>query len=362
LRVKLGAAVLRLADHRRAHAQAAVTARRGRNANAVDIAGWHAHRARQADKQRAQIAAFAAEVAGLEHRLDVAPAAAAHLGIAERVVDDPFVDRARLFDVAARSFHDAARGVLHDAVGGDPLGRRSVEDTLRRAQRFCMRIGAADIDRPVARGELAGELEARRAMTRRPLRVQHRDAILAVTQDLGACGVAAPRAAEAALPLGVGGERQRQPNSRHALRKIDFGPRSDLETAPLRLRKSDSPRQNGGCSAGYEGSTVHGRSLEVRRNLEELRKAGRAQRGGGRQTRNAPAGRPRASPRPRPELDWAKPIITASERELRTPAAPGSAWRVLYSKKKPGRARACDLRNDYLLALPVSFFSPALAF
>src|SRR5207302_9831717 len=152
---------------------------------------------------------------------------------------------------------------------------------------------------PVARGELAGELEARRAMIRRPLRVQHRDPILAVMQDLGARGVAAPRAAEAALPPGIGGERQRQPNTRYALRKIDFGPRSDLETAPLRLRKSYSPRQNGGCSAGHKGSTVHGRSLEVRRNLEELRKAGRGTAGRGK-AKPQRTGRPAARLAPTP--------------------------------------------------------------
>src|SRR2546429_502446 len=36
------------------------------------------------------------------------------------IVDDPFVDRPRFFDVAARTLDNAARGVPHDAVGGDP--------------------------------------------------------------------------------------------------------------------------------------------------------------------------------------------------------------------------------------------------
>src|SRR6266480_2600360 len=63
-------------------------------------------------------------------------------------------------------------------------------------------------------------------------------------------------------------------------------------------------------------------------------KRGGAQRGGGRQARNALAGRPRASPRPRPELDWAKPIITASERELRQTSRSRISMAITLLQKK----------------------------
>src|SRR5882762_9550845 len=152
-------------------------------------------------------------------------------------------------------------GIVRDTVGGDPLRRRSVEGVLRRAQRFRIRIATADVDRAVARGELAGDLDARRSMTRRPFGIQHRHAVLAVAHDFGARRVARPRAAEAAMPLGVPGQGQRQPDARHAFRKIDFRSRGDLESAPPGLSESYSPRQNGGCSAYHEGSTIHGRSL-----------------------------------------------------------------------------------------------------
>src|SRR5439155_23287739 len=100
-----------------------------------------------------------------------------------------------------------ARGVPHATVGGYPLRRGSVEGVLRGAQRFYIRNETADIDRAVARGELAGDLDARRSLTRRPFGIKHRHAVLAVAHDLGARRVARPRAAEAAMPLGIFGER-----------------------------------------------------------------------------------------------------------------------------------------------------------
>ena len=83
---------------------------------------------------------------------------------------------------------------------------------------------------------------------------------------------------------------------------------------------------------------------------------------GRRCARNAINGRPRASPRPRPEPDWAKPIITASERELRETSRPRMNMGILYSKKKPGRSRASGLRNDYLLLLALVAVFEDLAF
>src|SRR6266480_598355 len=85
------------------------------------------------------------------------------------------------------------------------------------------------------------------------------------------------------------------------------------------------------------------------------------ERGGGARATRSTAGR---APHPDPGPNWtgqnrSSPRANAS---CGRPAGPGSAWRLLYSKKKPGRGRASDLRNDYLLVLLVSFFSSALAF
>src|SRR5438445_10043027 len=86
-------------------------------------------------------------------------------------------------------------------------------------------------------------------------------------------------------------------------------------------------------------------------------------RGGGRRcARNATDGRPRASPQPRPEPDWAKPIITASERELReTSRFRMNMGKYSTPKKSPAGAGLFLLPNAYLLVL-LSFFSSALAF
>ena len=65
--------------------------------------------AHEADKQRIEIGALAAEIAGLEHGGDVADAAAAHLGVAEGVLDDPFVDGVDLFDLGLLAGSDLVR-------------------------------------------------------------------------------------------------------------------------------------------------------------------------------------------------------------------------------------------------------------
>ena len=64
--------------------------------------------------------------AGLEHRLDVADAAAAHLRLAIGVGDDPVVQRAHLLDVGRRLPATCCAVVAHDAVGRHQLGRLEV--------------------------------------------------------------------------------------------------------------------------------------------------------------------------------------------------------------------------------------------
>ena len=54
----------------------------------------------------------------------------------------------------------------------------------------------------------------------------------------------------------------------------------------------------------------------------------------------APSGLPRKPSRPPPLALRAKPIITASERELREISRSRRNTDLMYSKKKPGRSRA----------------------
>src|SRR5207244_3992850 len=108
----LGATVLGLADDLAACPEALVAKPRRRDADAVDIACGQSDRTRQPDIERIQVRALAAEIAGLEHRGDVADAAAARLRIAEGIIDDPLVDATRLLDVAECPAHDPVSGRL----------------------------------------------------------------------------------------------------------------------------------------------------------------------------------------------------------------------------------------------------------
>ena len=83
-------------------------------------------RASQADIKSVQIGAFATHVAGFKHEADVAAAAAANLGIAKSVLDNPIVYGASLVDVGGCTFGSVVRGLFDDAVGGDVLRRLQV--------------------------------------------------------------------------------------------------------------------------------------------------------------------------------------------------------------------------------------------
>jgi hypothetical protein len=65
LQEHLGTAVLRALQLGRIAAELAVAELRRRDADAVDVAGRHADRAAQADEQAVDVAALAAEIAGL---------------------------------------------------------------------------------------------------------------------------------------------------------------------------------------------------------------------------------------------------------------------------------------------------------
>src|SRR5262249_42202589 len=126
----LGATVLGFADDLATCPKALVAEPRGRNADAVDVACGQPNRARQPDIERIQVRALAAEVACLEHRSDVADAAAARLGIAESIIDDPLINAARLLDVAEGPAHDLVGGRFHDSVRRHQISRGGIEVPL----------------------------------------------------------------------------------------------------------------------------------------------------------------------------------------------------------------------------------------
>src|SRR6185503_10787619 len=227
----LGAAVLRAGDVGAADAEAAVAEVALGDAQAVDVARRHVHRACKADIERVEICALARQVAGLEHRLDVADTAAARLRIALRVVDDPVVDGARFFDVGALAASDFVDGLAHDTVGDDQLGRRGGELGGRGID-LDRGIALAEVGRPVEGGEGAHHLEHRRFFRRVPFGYHHRGTVSAVASEAGRA-VARPIAADyllvVALHRGHG-----YPGARHSFGFQDLDPSGHLEGAPAR--------------------------------------------------------------------------------------------------------------------------------
>src|SRR6185295_14539514 len=144
--VDLGAAVLGASDVRGTSAEAAIAELALRHSQAVDIARGKSGCARQADVQRIEVGAFALQVAGLQHALDVADAAAAHFRVAGRVIDDPLVDRARLLQLAELALGDVARRVPHDSIRGNQVGRREIERRGGGVERLDGRVGLAQVD------------------------------------------------------------------------------------------------------------------------------------------------------------------------------------------------------------------------
>src|SRR5262245_10221907 len=97
--MNLGTAMLGLGDVLGGRAEAPIAELRGGDSNAIDVARRDAGRACKPDEQRVEVRAFAAKGARLEHRGDVARPAAASRSVAERILDHPLVDRARLLEI-----------------------------------------------------------------------------------------------------------------------------------------------------------------------------------------------------------------------------------------------------------------------
>ena len=179
-------------------------------------------------------------------------AAAARLGIAEGVVDDPFVDRARLLEVALLALHDLVGGLLHDAVGRDELGRLRVlrEDGLVLGLRVAR---SAQVDRDVARGEARG-LREHGTHAFRPFGPNHAGAVLGVGHDSGRSARGLESRSQVFLVRRVLREGHGQPDASDAYGLEDLDP---VVTSKVRHLSA------GGAAAGYcasAESTADGRT------------------------------------------------------------------------------------------------------
>src|SRR5690606_964449 len=153
--------MLRLGDHLRACTQALVAEFRWSDAQTINVTSGESCSAREADVEGIEVGALAAQVPALQHRGDVADAAAPRVGITMCILDDPFVDAARFLQIAARAGGDLVGRFLHDAVRGDELGCRRVELAVSAGGRG----GAAwlaQVDGAVSGRELACHLDGSR--------------------------------------------------------------------------------------------------------------------------------------------------------------------------------------------------------
>src|SRR5262249_52415658 len=84
----------------------------------IDVACRDANGAAETDKQGIEVSTFTPQIVGLQHRLDVANATAAGFRLAERILNDPLINSARLLTVpTAYFFDDRLRRLPYNAIG-----------------------------------------------------------------------------------------------------------------------------------------------------------------------------------------------------------------------------------------------------
>src|SRR5262249_60437456 len=138
---------------------------------------------------RVQGGPLAAEVARLEHGADVADPAAADLGIAERVVDDPLVDGSCFLEIRREATGDLSRRLGNDAIGCDVTTALAVQ--REHFLLFGRRVpGRLEIDGAVASREAVHEFHGGRRFTGGPFGEQDPGSVLFVPDDPGARPVA----------------------------------------------------------------------------------------------------------------------------------------------------------------------------
>jgi hypothetical protein len=171
-----------------------------------------------------------------QHCRDVADPAATHLGVAERVVDDPLIDRARLLELGRRAGGDPVGGRFDDAVDGNELGPLAIGPlAIERALGGRERRGLSrrgEIRRTIARRDAARDFDHRGRFPVRPFDMQHLGCVFGIAREPGLRGVCRPGAAERSEPVRLVHRGRRYPGLCLALRLLDFEARHDLEIAP----------------------------------------------------------------------------------------------------------------------------------
>src|SRR5258708_34110707 len=100
-------------------------------ANAVDVARGNSGSSRETDVERVEIGALAAKILRFQHKANVTDTTAARFRIPKRVVDDPLVDRASLFDISMCTAGDLVLGRFHNTVCWQKFCRSQKIEQLR---------------------------------------------------------------------------------------------------------------------------------------------------------------------------------------------------------------------------------------
>ena len=181
-------------------------------------------------------------MAALQHRGDIADAAAAYLCLAKRVVDHPFVDRAGAGEIGRAVADDPVRGFPDDAAGGNEIGRGGVQRAVRSRQRRRV-AGFRQVDGAVTDLDVAGDLDHRR-LRLAPFGMHQRRAIMRVVFQRR-LAVAGPLARARHEPRRFIDGGHRDPGLRLALGIRDLEPGDDLKFAPLAGLRGEAALRSG---------------------------------------------------------------------------------------------------------------------
>src|SRR5271165_6322814 len=118
----LRATMLSFRNGRAGGSEALVAEVRWSNPYTIDIPRRDSGCPRKTNKERVEIGALAAEIARFQHRSDISGAASARGSIAERVLDNPFIDGASPAKIGLSPGRNLVGGFFDNSVNWNELG------------------------------------------------------------------------------------------------------------------------------------------------------------------------------------------------------------------------------------------------
>ena len=154
---------------------------RGDQPDAIDVAGRHTDRAAQTDKQGIQVSTFAAQIAGLQHGLDIAFAATAYFGLAVGVGDNPVIEFLGFFNIGSCALCGSQCGLAHNAVDRNHF--RWTLEIIECVGALGWRVFLRPIHGAALGLHAAGQFHKRLFFCGRKLHIQHLCAALTIARQ-----------------------------------------------------------------------------------------------------------------------------------------------------------------------------------